>query len=211
VKYSKVGLALFWIGAVYILAMGLGTSLLVKAAYRDLSLAQVNETPWALGGPLLGLWASAVPIGAILVSIGLLLFVRAKGSRVWLIGIGLFAVLLADILVKFRVLPMPSHWPPLFGVAGFLITVFFLGIVWSWTKRRISLDGTAQTAADLQLVGIVFLFTAMWYLCGDLSRPYQTALAELPLTSPVSTIVYLVLGWLFLYLSGAKSTRAIQE
>jgi len=96
-------------------------------------------------------------------------------------------------------------------VAGFLITVFFLGIVWSWARRRISLEETAQNAADLQLVGFAFLFTAMWYLCGDLSRPYQTALAELPLTSPVSTVVYLVLGWLFLYLSHTMYTLAIQE
>jgi hypothetical protein len=69
------------------------------------------------------------------------------------------------------------------------------------------LEGAAQAAADLQLTDYAFLMIAMWYLCGDLSGPYQKALLELPRSSPVFTIVYLVLGWLFLFLSHYRSAR----
>jgi hypothetical protein len=93
-------------------------------------------------------------------------------------------------------------------VAGGLILAFFLAILWFWAKRRATLEGPAKTAADLELTGYVFLLIAMWYLCGDLSRPYQKALSSLPLQSPVSTIVYLVLGWLFLLLSQYKTAQA---
>ena len=210
-KTKKTGLVIFWVGAAYMIAMGLVVSFWAKAAYRHLSLEQVNETAWAIGGPLLGLWGSAVPMGAILAGVGVLLYVRSKGSRIWLFGIGVFAIVRADTLTKFRILPTPPHSPPLLGLGGGLIMAFFLAILWFWARRHVALEGPAKTAADLQLVGYVFLFIAMWYLCGDLSRPYQKALLELPLGSPVSTIVYLVLGWLFLLLSQHKSAQAIRQ
>ena len=146
-----------------------------------------------------------------LAGIGVLLYVRAKGSHIWLFGLGVFAVLLADILTKFRILPTPARVPLLYGVGGGLILAFFLAILWFWAKRRATLEGPVKTAADLQLTGYVFLVIAMWYLCGDLSRPYQKALEDLPLASPVSTIVYLVLGWLFLLLSQLKSAQVTRE
>lgn len=75
-KTRRTGLVLFWIGAAYMIGMGLIVSFWAKSAYRYLSLAQVNETVWAYGGPMLGLWASAVPMGAILVGVGVLLKAR---------------------------------------------------------------------------------------------------------------------------------------
>ena len=210
-KTAKMGLVVFWIGTACMIGMGLVASLSAKSAYRHLSLDQVNETAWAYGGPLLGLWASAVPVGAILAGVGVLSYVRAQRSRIWLFGIGVFAVLLADILIKWRILPTLGHFPPLFGVGGGLIVACFVAILWFWAKRRTTLEGLARTAADLQLTGYVFLFTAMWYLCGDLSRPYQEALLDLPLSSPVWTIVYLVLGWLFLTLSHYRFARTVRE
>lgn len=120
----------------------------------------------------------------------------------------MFAVLLVDILVKWQVLPRPGHVPGVFGVGGGLIVAAFLGILWLWARRRATLEGAAQAAANLQLTGYAFLVIAMWYLCGDLSRPYQKALLDLPRSSPVSTIFYLVLGWLFLFLSHYQAARA---
>jgi NhaP-type Na+/H+ or K+/H+ antiporter len=61
------------------------------------------------------------------------------------------------------------------------------------------------------LVGYVFFAIAMWYLCGDLARPYQKALLELPQSSPIMVIVYLVLGWLFILLSQYKSIQYVKE
>jgi hypothetical protein len=193
------------------IAMGFVASFGARSAYRFLTLDQVRESIWAATSPLFGLWATAIPLGAILAGVGVLLYVRAKGSHIWLFGVGVFAVLLIDILVKWGILPKPAHNPLLFGVGGGLILAFFLGILWFWAKKRATLEGPAQTAADLQLVGYVFLIIAMWYLCGALSWPFQKALADQPQDSPVSIIVYLVLGWLFLLFSHYTSAQAIPE
>jgi hypothetical protein len=111
------------------------------------------------------------------------------------------------MISRFRILPEPGHSSFVFGIGGGLITVFFLGALWYWTKKYTTIRDQEKTAAELQLAGYVFLIIAMWYLCGDLSRPFQRALADLPLGSPVSTIVYLTLGWLFLLLSHYKSAQ----
>ena len=166
---NRSGLILYWIVAAYMIAMGFVASFGARSAYRFLTLGQVRESIWAATSPLFGLWATAVPIGAILAGVGALLYVRAKGSHIWLFGVGVFAVLLIDILVKLGILPTPTHNPLLFGVGGGLILAFFLGILWFWAKRRPTLEGPAKTAADLQLVLII----AVWYLCGALSWPFQ--------------------------------------
>jgi hypothetical protein len=71
-----------------------------------------------------------------------------------------------------------------------------------------SFEGAAKTAADFQLVGYVFLLIAMWFLCGILSIPFMKSLSDLPPSSPVAIMVYLVLAWLFLFLSHWKSAQA---
>ncbi len=54
---KKAGIVVFWIGAALMIGMGLVASFSARAAYRNLSLAQVDETARAYGGALLGLWA----------------------------------------------------------------------------------------------------------------------------------------------------------
>jgi hypothetical protein len=211
VKSNKTGLVLFWIGVILILGMGLGGSWVVRPIYRNMTLDQANATIWGLTSPLFGLWASSVPIGSILAGVGLLLYVRAKRATIWLFGVGSIALFMVDTLTKFRILPPLPHISSLFGIGGGLILVFFLTSMWLWGKKRSSLDESARSAADLQLVGYVFLAIAMWYLCGDLSRPYQKALLELPQGSPIMVIVYLVLGWLFTLLSQYKSIKYMKE
>jgi hypothetical protein len=210
-KTNKTGLVLYWIAVVYIVVLGLGGSWLVRPIYRQMTLEQANQTIWALNSPMFGLWVSSVAIGSILAGIGMLLYVRSKGSRIWFFGLGIFAVLLIDILIKWHILPTPAHTSLLFGVGGALMVAFFLIILWFWAKKRLHLEGPDKTAAELQLAGYVFFLIAMWYLCGELARPYQTALLELPRNSPISTIVYLVLGWLFFLLSHYKSAQTLPK
>ena len=214
-KSGRSGIVVFWIGALYIIVMGFVASFWVRGAYRHLSFEEVRETIWWFGSPLFMMWASSVPIGAILAGVGILLYVRSKGSRVWLFGIGVFVAVLVDMMSTWfayaRVLPQPAHFPPLFGVGGGLMVAFFLAILWFWAKKHASLEGPAKTAAQCQLAGYVFFLIAMWYLCGDLGEPFQKALKDLPVTSPVATIAYLVLGWLFLFLSHLKSARAVRK
>jgi hypothetical protein len=206
-RNKTIGLGLFWIAVLYMMLIGFLASFPVRSTYRLQSFAEVRETIWAFTSPLFGLWATAIPMGAILAGVGLLIYVGAKKFHIWLFGIGIFAALLVDIMSMWGILPDLGHNPTFFGIGGGLITIFFLVILWYWAKRYVTLRDQEKTAAEFQLAGYVFLLIAMWYLCGDLSRPYQLALADRPLGSPVSTFAYLVLGWLFLLLSHFKSAQ----
>jgi len=177
----------------------------VAPTFRYLSSDQVNETIWAMNSPLFWAWAFSVPLGSILAGIGILLHARSKGAHIWLFGIGVFAVLLDVNSLRF------AHFPPLFGIGGGLILAFFLAILWLWARKHATLEGAAKTAADFQLVGYVFLLIAMWFLCGILSMPFMKSLSDLPPSSPVAIMVYLVLGWLFLFLSHWKSAQATKK
>jgi len=68
--------------------------------------------------------------------------------------------------------------------------------------------GPARTAADFQLTSYVFFLITAWYLCKALGTPFMKVFEGEPPESPVSIIVYLVLGWLFLFLSHYKSAQA---
>ncbi len=182
--------------------MSFVASWLITPALRNLSPAQYNETIWSWDGALFWIWAFAIPLGSILVGIGILLYVRAKSSLIWLFGIGILLILgIAEQLLP------STHFPPVFGIGGGLILGFFLAILWFWAKKYKVLEGAAKTAAYFQLVGYAFLLIAMWFLCGTLGAPFLTVLEEEPPSSPVSIIVYLVLGWLFLFLSHYKSRK----
>ena len=194
---QKIGLIIFWIGIVLAIVMGGIASYSVSSAYRHLTMDQVNETIWAVPGFLFFLWAFSVPLGAILAGIGVLIYRKAKTKTVWLFGIGTF---LAFMIIS--AIPKNKHYPPLFGIGGTLIMLFFFGILWFWTKK----NHENQTVANLQLVGYVFLLIGMWFACGALSRPYQKALEGIA-SSPIDVMIYFVLGWLFLFLSHYKSTK----
>jgi hypothetical protein len=174
----------------------------VEPALRNLSPVQYGETVWRFDGVLFLLWALSVPLGSILACVGVLLYVGTRGVSIWLFGMGVFLVL---ILVE-TLLPS-RHFPPLFGVGGGLILAFFLGILWFWARTRKLLVGAAGRAADYQLAGYVFLLITAWFLCKAHGTPYMKALEDQPLESPSSVMVYLVLGWLFLFLGHYRLAR----
>ncbi len=118
-------------------------------------------------------------------------------------GIG---ILLAVIIASF-VLPALGHFPPLFGIGGTLILLFFTGILWLWAKERMALKDSSTTAADLKLVGYVFMLIAAWFICGIAGVPFMKALEGEALGTPIHVMIFLVLGWLFLFLSHYKSRK----
>ncbi|KPK79204.1 MAG: hypothetical protein AMS25_13515 [Gemmatimonas sp. SM23_52] len=201
---KNVGLIVLWIGIVYMALMGWLASWWFAATFRDLTLAEISETAWALNRPLFWLWAYSVPLGSILAGLGLLLRAGSKPSHLWYFGIGM---VLALVLIQF--LPTGTHHPPVFGVVGGLILAFFLLTVWFWAKNRAHLQGPAKRAADLRLAGYVWLIIAMWYLCGRLGAGYLSAFGELDLGSPVPVILYLALGWLFLFLAQYTEAKPV--
>jgi hypothetical protein len=144
----------------------------------------------------------SIQLGSLVAGVGLLIYSSAKGSTVWKFGIG---ILLVFIIVT--PLQLLGHFAPLFGIGGTLILLFFIGIIWFWSKERIALKGSSTTAADFKLVGYVFLVTATWFVCAIVSRPFFKAFEGQPPANPIHIIIFFVLGWLFLFLSHYKSRK----
>ena len=204
---QKVGLVIFWTGVIWAILWGVIGSISVTSAMNSLTMDELNQTMWALTGPLMILWGVfGVPVGALVAGIGLLLYSGAKGATVWKFGIGILLVLIIAM-----VLGALGHFPPLFGIGGTLILLFFIGILWLWAKERMALKGSSTTAADFKLVGYVFMLIAAWFVCGLAGQPFLKALEGVAPTSPVHIMIFLVLGWLFFFLSHYKSAQAIRK
>jgi len=202
---QKVGLVIFWVGVIWAILWGVIGSISVSSAMNSLTTAELNQTMWALGGPLMMLWGVfGVPLGALVAGTGLLLYSGARGATVWKVGIGILLMLIVGMLLGGL-----GHFPPLFGIGGTLIFLFFIGILWLWAKERMALKGSSTTGADLKLVGYVFMLIGAWFVCGIASQPFLKALEGVAPGSPVHVIVFLVLGWLFLFLGHYKSRHGV--
>ena len=211
---AKVGLTIFGILTVIMVGLGYVGSWWMVPTYRILPPEQIKEPIWTADGALFLFWSLAIPVGAVIASIGLLLYARARGSRIWLFGVG---VVLLFLLVA--LLPMPGYYPPFFGISGGLILAFFLLTLWFWAKRRTQLEGTAATAADFLLVSYLFFLAGMWYLCGVLGPPnyllntekvQQFGSLQSAQILAMRVFLYLVLGWFFTFLSQYKARQGTQ-
>ena len=201
---QKVGLVLFWIAVIWAILWGVIGSVFVGSAFRNLTMDELNLTMWAYQGPWNMIWGLfGVPLAAIVAIIGILLYSGAKGSTVWKFGLGIvFLGIIIAMAVGFL-----GHIPLLFGIGGTLILLFFIGILWLWAKERMTLKETSTTAANLKLVGYVFMLIAAWFTCGIASQPFLKALEGEAATSPIMVMIFLVLGWLFLFLGHYKSRK----
>jgi hypothetical protein len=199
---QKVGLVLFWIAVIWAFLWGVLGSVFVGSAFNNLTMAEVNQTMWAFAGPWFLLWALGVPLGALVAGIGILLYSGAKGSTVWKYGIGIALAVSLGMASGFL-----GHIPPLFGIGGTLILLFFMGILWLWAKERMALKDSSTTAADLKLVGYVFMLIAAWFICGIASVPFMKVFEGETSGTPIHVMIFLVLGWFFLFLSHYKSRQ----
>ena len=201
---KRAGWIIFVLGLLYMVLMGWVGSWFNTPQFRTLSLEELQDTMWSLDKAPFWIWAFSVPIGAILAAVGILLHATQKRSRTGLMGIILFLVsALAFFAARI------GHVPPLFGIGGGLILASFVAILWLWGKRRVSLSGAAGLGADFQLVAYVFFLTAAWYICGRLGQPYLASMSELEQSSPINIMIYLALGWIFLFLSHLKSETPV--
>jgi hypothetical protein len=151
---KKVGLVLFWASVIWAILWGVVVSVSNGPYFHNLTFEELNQSIWAMTGPLRLFWGIfGTPLGALVVGIGLLLYSGAKGSTVWKFGIGIVLAFIISTALTFM-----GYFPPLFGVGGTLILLFFFGILWFWAKERMALKGQSAAAADLKLVGYVFMF-----------------------------------------------------
>jgi hypothetical protein len=200
-KKQKVGLALFWISVIWMIAWLIISKGLFGPLLHSLTTDEINQTIWAFTGPLNLLSGISLLLGAIIAGVGILLYAGAKGSTVWKVGIGLFSVLILALVAT----GINFYSAPLFGIGGAIILLSFLGVLWLLAKQRMALGGSSTTAADFKLVGYVFMFMAAWFLCGKAVEGFAKGLEGLPTMSMMNILILLVMGWFFLCLSDYKS------
>ena len=194
---QKTGMLIFWIGAIYTLIIaGIG-------GWGEPAIVRVIAEIIPLGGATFFIWAYSVPVGAILMGIGIMLFVDSKKSTVIWYGIGIFAtVLILDFFLRGFLLTTKAHFSPLFGIGGVLIITFYVLTVRQWSSKRKTIkEPNLIKSANYQLIGYTFLFLASWWLCENFSTRFSDALSKVNPLSPMNIIIYLVLGWLFIFLS----------
>jgi hypothetical protein len=199
---QKVGLGLFWIAVFWTFLWGVLGSVFMNSAFNNLTMDEVNQTMWATTGIWFFLWAFGVPLAAIVAAVGLLLYSDARGSTVLKYGIGIFLAVFAGMAAGSL-----GHIPLLFGIGGTLILLFFMGILWLWTKERMALKETPTTATDLKMLGYVFMLIAAWFICGIAGQPFLKAFEGEAANTPIHVMIFLVLGWFFLFLSHYKSHK----
>jgi hypothetical protein len=137
----------------------------------------------------------------LIAGIGVLLYSDAKGLTVWAFGIGIvLAVVIAVTITEM------GYFPPLFGIGGALILLFFFGIFWLWAKERMALKDSSM-AADFRLAGYAFMLIATWFTCGIGSQPFLKSFENEGPGNPMTAMIFFVLGWLFLFLGQYTSRR----
>jgi len=200
---QKLGLGLFWIAILWAFLLGIIGSIFVGSAFRNLTMAELELTMWAQQGTWTMIWALlGVPLAAIIAAVGVLLYSGAKGLKAIVFGIGILLSVYIGMVAG-----SVGHIPALFGIGGTLILLCFTGILWLWAKERMAIKDSPTTAADLKMVGYVFMLIAAWFICGISSIPFLKAMEGESPSTPIHVMIFLVLGWIFLFLGHHKSRK----
>lgn len=200
---NRAGIVLFWIAIIWAAAWGVIGGFSASSAMNSITPAELEQSIWKVTGPLMMTYGLSPALGAFLAGIGAMIYSGAKRSTVWRFGLGVF------LCLAIAMVGMQSGWyfPPLFGIGGALIILFFTGILWFWAKERMALQGAQAVSTDYRLAGYVFLMMATWFTCGIGSQPFLDALEGMGPTNPIHIMLLLTLGWLFLFLSHYQSRQ----
>lgn len=199
---QKVGLALFWIGVAGLLINYF--SLWFSAPVQRVTTPEtLIGTGWAPGEFLFLFTGMSTVIGLGISIIGVLLYSGKKGSLFWLWGLVPF------IAFGWLMVWQPSqHLPPLYGIAGGIITLAYIGVLWAWVKTHTAYEGIAKTGKHIQLLGYSFLYITALLLCLYIGQPNLPGLADQPLPSGISIVIAFSVGWVLLsvghYLTGKR-------
>jgi hypothetical protein len=184
----------------------------VAPVWRNTPAEQFEGTIWAFGGPIFMAIALSVPVGILLIVIGILHYAGAGRSRVAVFAIGATLVALSMLFV-----PTLGYYPVFFGLSGGLILLLLLAVLWYWARNRRSLDPAARTSSDLQMASYIFFFAAASMLCSTLGNPFsglyfpdkvlQSDALPWHYSFGTKIVGYFVLGFLFNFLSQYVSYR----
>ena len=198
---KKIGLILFWVGFIWAVVGGVVGGISASSVMNSLTMAELNQSVWAMDGAVFLLYSLSPILGALVAGTGVLLYSGAKGLTIWVFGIGIVLSVVTAVMVTEM-----GYFPPLFGIGGALILLFFFGIFWIWAKERMALQGSS-TATDIKLAGYTFMLIATWFTCGIGSQPFLKSFDGEGPGNPITAMLFFVLGWLFLFLSHFISRR----
>jgi hypothetical protein len=199
---QRIGLVLFWIGGLIVVALaGFGTFSLMNNL-RTLTAEELSATIWAFGDPMIILWGLSVTLGSVIAGIGAFVYVKTKSAFSWLTAIGVLGAVYLMVMVWSKV-----YYSTLFGIGGFIILVSFFLIVWIWMKKYAALGIQEKIAGSFKLIGYIFWINASWFLCGETAKMHLKAFEGQSPPSPIEIIVFLVLGWLFVLIGDYKEMR----
>ena len=199
-----LGLALFWVGGLYIFCASGLAMWWIAPIWRNTPAIEFENTIWAFGGPVFMAIALSVPVGVALCSIGMVLYSSLGGA-----GWGAIGLLLSGLTVlgaSVMTAPTLAYFPNLFGMIGGGIVLLFLATLWYWARVRV-VAGTQSHLADIfQLFSYICFYLTASTSCAMLGNPYgglffpEAILREdaLPYYYSMGTkvAVYLLLGWL---------------
>jgi hypothetical protein len=213
-KRHTIGLVIFWIGTVYLFVMSWALMWWLIPKYRFFPLEHTDGTILAVGGPIFNLAFLAMPLGAPLMAVGLMLYAEQNKSRIWPM------IVVCAFLVFTGMFPSRlAYYPTAFGIFGGLIIVLFIATLWFWAKRRRTLQGAARTAADYQVISYIFFLISAGTACVILGNPFfglyfpekvlesRDELMPMAYSTGLKLALYFTLGWLFTFLSHYKSAQ----
>ena len=105
------------------------------------------------------LWAYSFKLGLYFTLLGAVLRTSMAASEVWLVAIVGF------VYIVFAYIPLPESASIVFGVAGGMMTLVMLYIIWRWARERGKSGPSRRTASDLRMAGFFFLAMATYTLC----------------------------------------------
>jgi hypothetical protein len=202
---QRIGQILYWLGVVG-LFINYFVTWIRRPIYAANTAAELSGTFWDPKGAVFAIVGLSLSLGLGCSIIRALLYSGKKGSRFWLWG------LVPLIALFFLTSWSPSqHLPPLYGIGGGIITIAYLGSLYTWIKAHAAYEGRAKTGKQMQLLGYSFLYMTAIFLCVHLGTPHLPALAGIQIPSAESILVSLSVGILLLFVGDYAIARSLRE
>ena len=150
------------------------------------------------------MWAYSFKLGMYLILLSAVLRTGMTSGRKWLFGIGGF------FYIGFAYIPLPVPGSIVFGLAGGVMTLTMVFIIWRWADQRKAFEGQLKTASDLRMAGYFFFAMATYTLCPLLGvkvfalspeKMIRYGLQAEAASFAFHLLIELVLGWILIGLS----------
>ncbi len=198
---QKIAQVLFWIGIA-----GVIINFISVWIQNQITRANTPETligtGWAYGEAYSSLGGLALLIGFTFSLLGVLLYSSQKGSYFWLWA--LVPVIGMNIGLSWS---PTTHIPSIFGLGAAIITLSYLGLLWSWIKENSTGEGLPNKGKQIQLLGYSFLFITALFLCNYIGNPMNPSTEGFPAVSSYSVLITMMISFALLSIGNYLSLK----